>query len=449
MRGEVSVERFGRAAAHLATGCPACWAAIRAARAWLAPSEPLPADAYDRPIERAFTVALRAAREIDRRERLIGSLLPSQRHLGEGKLERAAQRRRLESERRYDAAPLGERYEAHRRISWEARFTDPDRMVEHAGLAHTIAQFILRPEEVGGAAPLADLRAQATGELANAWRVRNEYPKAWRNLMNAFALRLEGTGDEALHARLLDIQASYHADRRELPEAHAALDRALSLYQKLGLDRLEAKLLVQKGIYYGYSEKPELAVAQLEQALERIDPELDPDLDLAVRFNLASYLIDAGDLRAARRQTWGLAARFAERGQILNSAKILWLEGKIHRELGELERAEREIARARAGFAEAGDQFLCGLTGLELALLAHRREAVGEAVALATEALQLFRALEIGRDALAALTLLETLLGDGRMPADRLALAFEEFEAKARAAWSARPRKRRQIWLDP
>jgi hypothetical protein len=127
---------------------------------------------------------------------------------------------------------------------------------------------------------------------------------------------------------------------------------------------------------------------------------------------------------------------------------VRWLEGKIYRELGELDRAERELRGARGQFLEIGDEFLSGLVTLELATLVHQRRQAPEAAALAAEALEIFRALQIGRDALAALTLLQTLLGDRKADPGRLAVLFTEFEEQAKEAWAKRPRKKRPVWLD-
>lgn len=448
--GAIAPRRLKRAVLHLAGGCRDCLALLREAqKQWDEEEQSAREDRYDKALDRAFAAALKASRAQAGRERTVQALLPGLRCQGKLRQSPEVQRVRRESDRLFDKASRIERYEAYRRVSWESRYRDPWEMVSHARLAFNVAMFEMAEYEAGGAAELKDLQAQAQCELANAWRVYNDYPKAWGNLQSAFHLRLHGTRDDALLARLLDVKASLHADRREFTAAHECLDQALRIYRRLRLVRPMAKLTVKKGTFYGYAGELREAIGCLEKVLPRVDPARDTDLALSVRFNLASFLSDAGDHREARRHAWGLAGRFEEAGQRLNAAKVYWLEAKVNLALGEPERAERELTAARAGFVAIEDSFLTGLSTLDLALVVHRRGRVGEAVALASEALQIFASLRIGRDTIATLTFLHTLLGDRQARSDRLREIYDDVARKLREEREAEPGRLRTIWLDP
>lgn len=448
--GSISPRRLKSAVLHLAGGCLECLALLKEAQLqWDREEQSVREGRYEKALDRAFAAALKASRELETRERTTQALLPGIRLQGKLRQSPEVQRARVKSDRLFDKASQVERYEAYRRLSWEARYRDPWEMVSHARSAFNIVLLHMTEVEAGGARKLKDFQAQAQCELANAWRVYNDYPKAWGNLQSAFELRLDGTRDEALLAHLFDIKASLHADQRDFAAAQECLDQALRIYRHLRLGRLVAKVSVQKGVFFGRAGNFSRAIQWLEKALTRMDPVRDTHLALSARFNLASFLSDAGEQREARRHAWGLARQFEEAGHRLNAAKVRWLAAKIHLELSELERAERELTAAREGFLAVKDSFLAGLATLDLALLMHRGGRVGEAVSLASEALQIFVGLRIGRDAIASLTLLHTLLGDRQARAERLREIFEEVTQKLQAERKAEPGQPRAIWLDP
>lgn len=448
--GAVSPRQLTRAVRHLTGGCRECLTLLRQAQTqWDQEDQSTREERYEKALDRAFASALKASRTLEARERTVEALVPGLRYQGKLRQGPEVQHARRQSDRLFDKASWRERYEAHRRVSWEARYRDPWQMVSQARLAYNTVMFEMDEAEAGGVVQLKDLHAQAQCELANAWRVYNDHPKAWGNLQSAFESRLEGTRDEVLLARLLDVKASLHADQRDFAAAQECLDQVLRICRRLRLHRLSSKILVQKGTFYGYAGELRDAIGCLERALPRLDPARDADLALTVRFNLASFLADAGEHREARRHAWGLARQFEEAGQRLNAAKVHWLAAKIHLQLRELERAERELVSAREGFLAMQDSFLAGLVTLELALLMHRRGRVGEAVSLASEALQIFVGLRIGRDVIASLTLLHTLLGDRQARAERLREVFEEVTHKLQAERGAEPGRLRTIWLDP
>lgn len=339
----------------------------------------------------------------------------------------------------FDLPPLL-RLEAHLLRSWEARYGDPAEMLDQARRAVALSDSVLTGADCGGEPQLSDLRGRAHTAAANALRIQGRHAESAAHLDRAFVYLARGTGDGRLLAEVLPIDAGLSADRRDFAAAQRTLDRAVSLCRRHHLGRRLAQVLIQKGTYFGYAGELPAAISWLEQGIAALDPRADAELALSARFNLASYLVDAGEPREARRHAWGLAARFAAGGQKLNSLRVRWLEAKIHAALGQDDRAARDYRAARDGFAETEDPFDAGLVTLELALLLHRQGQRQEAAHHAGQAAALFTRLGVGREALGSLTLLEQLLGEGRATAERLATLVEAIERDARATLADGPR---------
>src|SRR5258706_5355680 len=86
------------------------------------------------------------------------------------------------------------------------RYTDHAGMLRLAELAR-VACDRLDPA-VHGAERRSDMQARAWAELANAYRVANEFAQAEAAMGLALELRAQGTGDPLLYARIADLSAS-------------------------------------------------------------------------------------------------------------------------------------------------------------------------------------------------------------------------------------------------
>jgi len=97
-----------------------------------------------------------------------------------------------------------------------------------------------------GAGFVRDVQVRALVELGNAYRVADDLDKARRPSMKPPADR-EGTGDEALEARLCDVQASLHAARRFFAASCDALEAVRALHERRGDRHLAGRALISKG----------------------------------------------------------------------------------------------------------------------------------------------------------------------------------------------------------
>ena len=290
--------------------------------------------------------------------------------------------------------------------SFAARFRDRQRMLVLA-LGARLAAEHLNPEDYQPAL-LADLRARAWGELANAYRVNDDLEAAGGALVRAEALRRQGTGDVFLLARLLDLEASLRSSERRLPEALEALDEVYHLYLSIGETHLAGRALLKKGINTHYDERPAEAVGLLRQGLGLLEPGRDPQLEAIGQKDLIHALVDSG--------AWGQAAIMLVEGglrqafvdDLLTLLRLRWIEGKIHAGRGRLDRATQALEEARQGFQDQGAEYEGALVGLELAGVRLDQGESGEAIELASSVLVTFERLGVKREALRAVHFLET-----------------------------------------
>jgi tetratricopeptide (TPR) repeat protein len=288
--------------------------------------------------------------------------------------------------------------------SWSFRHENPGEMVDFAEWARVLAEH-LDPETLGQEA-VADLQCRAWMELGNAHRVADDLSLAEEALSQATYLYLQGSQDDLLAARLLDIYGSLLGNRRLFDLAATAHDIVFAIYHRYGDYHLAGKALITKGLYVGYDGNSGQSVQLIEQGLLLIDEERDPRLFLIALQNQARAFMDCGQLREARIALWKLKARGLDFDGHLNELKIRWLEGQINAGLGELDRAEAALQEVMLGFEEAGLPYKAALVALELGLILFRRGRVDEAIQEVLAAVHVFQSLGIAREVNASVLLL-------------------------------------------
>ncbi|HSG41113.1 MAG TPA: hypothetical protein VLE27_15855, partial [Thermoanaerobaculia bacterium] len=288
--------------------------------------------------------------------------------------------------------------------SWALRHENPKRMVELAWRA-TEAARALDPE-VCGAENVADHQCRAYMELANAYRVAEDLEEAEQAFRRAEELFEKGTHNITLKVRLLDLRASYHADRRELEKASAALDTVHAIYSQLGDEHHAGRTLIMKGIYTGLGGNAEEAVRLTSAGLGAIHPDRDPILHFTGVHNLARWLMDSGDLQEARAVLGKNRWRQEDAGGPLNLLKLRWLEAQIHAGLQEFDRAERGFLEVKQGFLEVEKPYDAAVASLDLATLWLHQGRTTDAKAASLEAYEIFRSLGIPRESTGAFLVL-------------------------------------------
>jgi tetratricopeptide (TPR) repeat protein len=388
VEGGLPPRRSREVVRHLLRNCASCKTALAARYRFLTRSP-----AYDEALEQAFTQGWDYQRYL-RREEPRGRKVTAV--LQEGGLEAL-----LASD--LPLQDLGT-LEALLARSWAIRHEDPREMVSLARHAVEVARrldpYYHSPERH------ADQQARAWGELANALRTSDDLNEAERAFGIAFEHLLRGTGDLHLKARLYDLHASYLGTRRQFKLAFGFLDVAYAAYLELEDQHLAGRSLLSKAIYLHYSGQPEAAIEANRRALELIDAAREPSLRFFAINNQLVFLIACGRFKEAKRE---LFRRRAELGQLegrVNGLKLLWIQGRISAGLGEWSSAEKAFAQARLGFEKAGMGFHGALAALELSIVWMHQGRYEETVAMVADAVDVFLALRIQREALGAVLVL-------------------------------------------
>jgi tetratricopeptide (TPR) repeat protein len=294
LTGRLDAAGRQRALDHLHSGCILCQQHLRALaelllgeEPWLA-AEPVAEEQYEEAFAQAGVVArsfrIRWRKEMGKLERALTLLDQAPGGLGDESFPwRQAQA--------LHGWPL---CEALLQKSYEARFSDPKRMLNLAESAVGVAKHI-KPEKYPWPGFVADLRARAFAELSNAYRVNNRLSDAEIALGRAKEFLEEGTEDYALEAQVFDFEASLRSSQRRLKDAVTLLGQVYRLHMEAGDFHLAGRALIAKGsnaLYQGYARE---SVDLIQRGLEMLDVRRDPFLALLGRLNKIDSLIRAGE----------------------------------------------------------------------------------------------------------------------------------------------------------
>lgn len=436
--GELPAERLRMVVRHLVRGCATCrvhaepfYRTMTGSGPALTPEEEA---SYDAAIDRAFEAVAEKQRQAA--DAALSLLTPG---------ELAALRA--------PSLPLDDLalFETFLQRSWALRYDDPGRMVQFAQFAVFVATN-LNPLLYGGKRVL-DLQCRAWIELSNAQRVGDDLDQAEDSLARASGLFLRGSRARLLGARIYDVYASLCADRRRFDLALEAIEVLHSFHLERGDLHLAGRALISRGIYTGYRGEQEEAISLLEQGLSMIDDRREPGLAVMAIHNQVCFLVESCRFDEA----WALLDRSRERCQQtagrVSQIKIRWLEGRLLWGQGDLATAEAALLEAqrkfeaadlgynaalvaadlaalrlsrgsvagaeaalqeaKQGFETVGLGYSAALVALDLAALHLRQGCTAAAGRVAREAIAVFRALRVHREALAALALLEDAVQSG------------------------------------
>jgi len=320
-----------------------------------------------------------------------------------GSLSAEEQIRRAGSDPRY-ALPQFVHYLSDR--SHAIRYHEPEQMLHLADLARTAAE-ACNPEATGGEMRLADLRALAWGHYGNALRVCGNLREAEEAFDRAAKLREEGTGDPPLRATLLEKMAALNTAQRRFEAAVSLAEEAGQIYRDLGESHRLAGSLVQKAIAALYSGETESAIDIFNSAIPLIDEEGDPHLLLAACLNLVHSYIEFDRPEQALSIYSETQDLYKEFSDSLIQLKVSWQEGRLLRDLGHLQAAERSLLQVRSGFMERGLMYEVAMTSLDLAAVYVKMRSIEEVRQIVVAAVPIFRALGVDREALASLLQLQ------------------------------------------
>jgi tetratricopeptide (TPR) repeat protein len=300
------------------------------------------------------------------------------------------------------------RFQALVETSRALRFEDPQGMLRFAKLARFTADRLLMRDF--GRQPVADLRALAWAELANAYRVCNELGRADHAMNRAVYWCQRGSKTGLLLARVADLLADLLGYQRRFAEGRELLGLAYLVHAEMGDRHRAGRVLIKRAHLTLWEGDHRKALALMRQGFDLLDPNQDPRLVIQTLWAMVWLVAELGRFRSARLLLWRGRILFAD---VIEPHRLRWLEGMIHAGLVDFSRAELAFHQARAGFAENGQVYPAAMVGLDLAALWARQGRVKDVFALAEEMIVTFRALRIAREAVAALLILKRACQNG------------------------------------
>ena len=279
--------------------------------------------------------------------------------------------------------------------SQQACARDPER-------AARLGEAALAAAEALGA---ADLEARAEARIANAHRVRGDFPASAARIVSARERLNAGLESPVARGDVALREAALLADQSRFPEALRRSREAGRWFASAGAgtERLRASLQ-QANILRELDRLPE-ALAVLERAAAAPGAGEEPRLRFAVATNRACYQAELGWFEAAEAGLSEARHLAAELGNVLDLPRVDWVEAILRGEQGRLGEAEALLDRVRSRYLELGLGHDVALATLELALVVARQGRFAEAHRLALEALPTFEALRVSPEAVAALRL--------------------------------------------
>jgi tetratricopeptide (TPR) repeat protein len=341
--------------------------------------------------------------EIERERAAAGSLW--------AELEKHPPSRRLlmvENSPRFQSYGLAELLLLECRRGW---CEDPGRSEELAELALTVIYRLER--RLHGPALLNDLKAEAWSYIANCRRIRSDLRSVTEAFDIAEEFRVQGTGDPIEEAEILHLKASFYRDQRQFPDAIRVIDRAVEIYREANDHHAEGRALITKATVLRQAGEVEEAIPTLERAASLVDPGREPRLLLSIKSNLALYLNEVGRGMEAKKLLPEVRKLAVDVGGGLDRLKVLWVEGLVNRQLGQVGLAEAALRRSLAGFTEAEIGYDAALVALDLAGLYLETGRISEARNLAGEMVPIFAAGDLHREAVAALAIAQQALEQG------------------------------------
>lgn len=401
---------------HLMHLCPHCRAEIQA---WQRERVSRPPAADYGQVLRSF-IEQQVPRLEQGRKKALGDLKALMAIPAEKRADRIKQARH-----RFRGAVLAEILleESHERVT-----KDTNEAFHLAELARTV---IHHSPTVSGA---FDLIALATAHMANACRAGGNLRKAEEHFSHTrYVISHEGVTDPETLARIDDLEGSLRRDQRLFREAEELFKRAAMLYRVGGSKLDSARAMMKLGDSYFHEGKLDHALDYTRQALKAVTRLSDPRLYMCGRYNLARFLVEAGQYQEASEILAVEADLFRRFPEPWTQLRVIWLRGKLELGRGELAAAEQAFLTAREGFIAEGIGYDAAMVSVEdLAPLYLRQGRTDDAKRLAEEMFPIFQAADVHREALAALLLFQEALRQETLTA-KLARQFALYLRDARA----------------
>ncbi|MCH9650614.1 MAG: hypothetical protein K0U98_20435 [Deltaproteobacteria bacterium] len=261
-------------------------------------------------------------------------------------------------------------------------------------------------KELYGEGPLKDLQARAWAGLGNIRRLQEDLSSAEEAFEEAELCLEEGTGDLLAKSEVLNLKASLRRAQWRFDEADRLIGTCIDDYESIGESHLAGRAMLKKGHFAEFRGEPEEAVRLLRKALERIDFELEPRLELMIRQLLLSCLIDIDEIDQAKALLEESRPCYEGSSDQAAMLRLPWLEGLIAKAEGDFPTAERLFQQTRETFLHRGSLETWVNISLDLAAIYAEQKRFLELKELATSLVEIFLRIGVDREAIASLALL-------------------------------------------
>ena len=283
--------------------------------------------------------------------------------------------------------------------------SDGELAVQRASVATLLANSL--PRGKYGRGVVNDVQARAWSVLGHAQRAASRLFDAEEAFRRAGQLVEGGSGDPGQVGRVWYLEAILHHDQRRFDKALELFHRAAQEFGAAGDMHMVACTRIDRARTLRELGDLEGAVRSVRAGRARLDPERNPRMSLVAKHNLTLYLQELGQTEEATRLISELLPLHARLGGAIDEVRLRWLEGKIAHLQGDLERGRAAFEEVRESFIERSMPYDVALVSLDLAAVHLREERFADVLRLAGEMLTIFRALDIDREAIAAIYFLE------------------------------------------
>ncbi len=271
---------------------------------------------------------------------------------------------------------------------------------------------------LGEALPI--LRAQAWACIGKAHWLALDFLAAEQALDKASRELPTAHSDPRTQAEILQIRAGLRWSQRRYEEAMELINSAVPILREHSDTRPLAQALILRSNIVRHARDPRTAFTDLEEAWAILAELEDSCLEAAAwssQLRLDLLLADSSRASETLRRADAYISKTRDPMQI---SHMRWLEGLLHLEMGDLERAEGSLQDARCSFVELGDTANATGATLDLAFVLAEQGRHNETTPLLAEALPVFEAFQINRDIFAGLKLLRNAIDAGAASRDIL-----------------------------
>jgi tetratricopeptide (TPR) repeat protein len=265
------------------------------------------------------------------------------------------------------------------------------------------------------------------GLLANAWRVKGDFPAADLAFLRSDQLWQAGAAaDPGLildGTRLLDLKASLRRHQGRFQESLDLLEQALAASRS---DQTTARLLLKKSATLEQKGDWRGAIETLRQARPLVESRGDLRARFNLEYNLSRSLSDAGLDTEAEALLPEVRRLALELGNGLDLLRCRWLQGLVSMGLGKLAEAAADLEYVAGELVARSIAFDAAQACLDLAELYLRLRRPAEVVRLAGQMVAVFQAQRVHREALAAVIVFQEAAEQERVTAE-LARKLSDF----------------------